>query len=96
MKYIAYFFWFLIIVIGITFASLNSHTVTFNYYIGISTIHLPVLLLIALILGVLLGVIAMLSVVIRAKHASRQLKQRIKDTEQEVNNLRNIPIKGGH
>lgn len=96
MKYVFFIFWILVIIIGITFASLNSHTVTINYYVNEATIHIPILLLITLVAGVLLGIIAMLPTLVRSKRGSRRLKHRIKQIEQEVNNLRAIPIKETH
>ena len=96
MRYIIYIFWIIIVLIGITFASLNSQKLAINYYVNTATVHLPVLLLIALVIGALLGVIAMLPSVVRSKGSNRRLKQRVKQIEQEVQNLRAIPIKDSH
>jgi lipopolysaccharide assembly protein A len=96
MKYLFFIFWIIVIILGVTFASLNSHTVDINYYVNSSSIHLPILLLITLVLGAILGCIAMLPTVIRGKHANHRLKHRVKQIEQEVNNLRTIPIKETH
>lgn len=96
MKYVFFIFWILVIIVGVTFASLNSHTVQINYYVNETVIHIPILLLITLVIGLMLGGVAMLPTVIRAKHSNRRLKQRIRQIEQEVNNLRAIPIKETH
>ena len=96
MRYVFFVFWVLVIIVGVTFASLNSHTVTINYYLNESVIHIPILLLITLVIGVVLGFIVMLPAFIRSKRSARRLKQRIKQVEQEVNNLRAIPIKETH
>ena len=96
MRYILYIFWFIVILIGVTFASLNSQNLTINYYVNTSTIHLPVLLLIALVVGAFLGVLAMLPSFIKSKHSSRRLKNKVKQIEQEVQNLRAIPLKDTH
>ena len=58
--------------------------------------QLPILLMITLIIGALLGIIAMAPILIKSKQANRRLKQRIKQIELEVNNLRAIPIKETH
>lgn len=96
MRYLTYIFWILIIIFGITFTSLNSHLVTINYYINSTQIYLPLLLLLGLAFGAVLGIAAVLPVFIKAKSANRKLKQRIKQVEQEVKNLRTIPIKDDH
>lgn len=83
----------LIVIIGVTFALLNDGQVTLNYYIG--TKQLPVSLLIILCLGVgaLVGIFVTLFPLFRLKRSNWQLKRRIKQVEQEVQNLRSIPIK---
>ena len=96
MRYVFFVFWALVILFGVTFASLNAHTVTINYYFNKSIIYLPVLLLITLVIGVVLGFVVTLPALIRSKRTARRLKQRIKQIEQEVNNLRAIPIKETH
>lgn len=96
MKYIFYIFWIIVIILGVTFSGLNSHSVNINYYVNETSLQLPLLLLIVLIIGAFLGCIAMLPALIRGKHANHQLKHKIKQVEQEVNNLRTIPIKEAH
>ena len=96
MRYITYIFWFIIILLGIVFAVINSHSVTINLYAGDIECYLPLLLIILLALGAILGVIALMPALLRAKARNRKLKQRIKQSEQEVKNLRAIPIKDEH
>lgn len=93
MKYVFLVFWSLIIIAGITFATLNSHPVVIRYYFNQASVPLPLLLALTLLLGFLFGAIAVLPFWLRAKRASRHMKQRIKAIEQELNNLRTIPIK---
>ena len=96
MRYVFYVFWIIIILLGITFASLNPQRITINYYIDTKSIHLPLILLATLLVGAILGIIAMLPSVFRNKNSSRRLRQRVKQIEQEVQNLRTIPIKDTH
>lgn len=70
MRYVIYIFWIIVILVGVTFASLNPQKLTLNYYVNTTTIHLPLLLLLVLVLGALLGVIAMLPSLIRAKSSN--------------------------
>lgn len=96
MRVLAGIFWLIIIVLAVVFSALNSHAVHFNYYLGSFNIYLPLLLLIVLVLGALLGIVAMLPKLIRAKAKHRRLKQQARHSAQEVENLRSIPIKDSH
>lgn len=96
MKYIFCSFWIVVVIIGITFSGLNSQTVAINYYLGETTLHLPILLLLTLVIGVVFGLIIALPSLLKKKNTARHLKQQIKQAEQEISNLRNIPIKETH
>lgn len=96
MRYVASVIWLIIILLAIIFAILNSHAVEINFYFKSFKIYLPLLLLIDLALGALLGMFALLPALLRAKNNNRKLRQRIKQTEQEIKNLRTIPIKDSH
>jgi len=96
MRYINLIFWIIIVLLGISFVVLNSRSVLVNYYIGEVNAYLPLLLLIEIIIGAIIGVLAMLPSVIRHKNALRKCRQKVKRLEQEVKNLRDIPIKDNH
>lgn len=93
MKYVFLIFGSLIIIFGVTFATLNAHDVTIHFYFNQTDLPLSLLLVITLVVGILLGLILMLSVFFRAKREVRRLKSRIRSIELEVNNLRTIPLK---
>ncbi len=67
MRFILYLIWIALIVLGASFAILNSHSVLVNYFIGQKNIYFPLLSLLLIFVGVLLGVIAMLPLVIKLK-----------------------------
>ncbi len=96
MRYVFYIFWILVILVGITFASLNPQRIILNYYLDTKSVHLPLMVLATLVIGAVLGIIAMLPSLIKSRSATRRMKHRIKQIEQEVQNLRNIPIKDSH
>ena len=93
MRYVFYVFWIFVILLGLTFTALNSQKITLNYYLDTQTIYLPLLILVVLLIGVMLGVIAMLPSLIKNKQAARRLKFQVRRIEREVQNLRKIPIK---
>lgn len=96
MRYVLYVFWIIVIVLGVTFSSLNPEKITLNYYVNTQVVHLPLVLLASLVIGAFLGVVAMLPTVIRNKAKARRLNHHVKQVEQEVQNLRTMPIKDRH
>ena len=96
MRYVAWLFWLLIVLVTTMFASINSHPVLVQYYFGHATVLLPFLLLTAMGVGVLLGWLVLAPVWLKMAGKNRMLQQKINTKEQEVNNLRNIPIKDAH
>lgn len=96
MRYLYILFWSVFVLIAIGFTALNSHPVLFDYYIGTSNLELPVLLFIVLLLGILLGIMVMLPLVLRAKFQARKDRRLVKQTSEEVENLRRMPIQENH
>lgn len=92
MRIISYFFLLIIILFGMTFAALNSESVTINYYFDQSALPLSLLLVIVFALGCLIGVVAGLLLLIKAKVHHYRLQQRLTLAEKEIENLRAIPI----
>lgn len=82
-----------ILVIGLAFHVKNDQLVNLNYYMG--SIELPVSLLVisSLLVGALLGILASLTFVAKLKRENARLARLVRVTEEEVNNLRAIPIK---
>lgn len=95
MRFISFLFIVLLAIIGITFACLNADIVTINYYVGTTELPLPLLLVLVLALGALLGLSVGLAMLIGSKREIYHLKQRLKVTEKEIENLRVIPVKDG-
>jgi len=85
-----------IVIIGITFAVLNSSSVSINYYFGSHTFSISLLLALTLGLGAFFGILLITPTLLRLKRGNHQLKRKIKRAEQEVDNLRSIPIKDTH
>jgi putative membrane protein len=87
----------LIMLFALVFSALNTAPVTIDYYLGKLEIpSLSIALAIALLFGVLLGIIASLGIVLRTRGELLKLRKEVKNTEKEVMNLRNMPIKDTH
>ncbi len=84
----------LIIVFGVSFALKNPDPVTIKYYFDIGwTGRMTTLLAIVFAVGAVLGVFLTSTWVLRSKRRLSHAKREVKKMEQEVNNLRALPIK---
>ena len=96
MRILSFLFLLIIILIGITFATLNSETVMVNYYIGQQRLPLSLLLVTVFGLGGLLGMLVGFWFVLNTKIKNYRLRQRLKLAEKEIENLRAIPLQNKH
>ncbi len=94
MRIFSYLILLAIMLIGLTFTSLNSTSVVFNYYLGSKTIALSLLLVFTFGFGIVLGLLIAMFSCIKIKRDNLRLKSRLKIAEKEIENLRSIPIKG--
>ena len=84
----------LVLLIGIAFAIQNRQVVELNYYFGLKwSGSLSLALLTAFTLGVVAGYLASLRRVVRMQRQLVQARKEIRQIEQEVINLRSLPIK---
>ena len=92
MRIISYFFLLVIILFGMTFATLNSESVTINYYLSQSTFPLSLILALVFAFGCLVGIVVGCWLLIKAKLLNYRLRQRLSLAEKEIENLRAIPL----
>ncbi|OGT37036.1 MAG: hypothetical protein A3F12_01195 [Gammaproteobacteria bacterium RIFCSPHIGHO2_12_FULL_38_14] len=92
MRIVSYFFLLIIVIFGMTFAALNSESVTINYYLAESSLPLSLLLVLVFAFGCLIGMMAGLWLLIRAKISNYRVNQRLALAEKEIENLRAIPL----
>jgi len=92
VRIISYFFLLIIVIFGMTFATLNSESVTINYYFGQSSLPLSLLLVLAFALGCFIGMVVGIWLLIKAKILNYRLRQRLNLAEKEIENLRAIPL----
>jgi len=95
MKRLAY--WIaatVIFVFGISFALKNEVDVAINYYMGLHwEAPLYLILLGAFIAGIAAGYLASLRMVLHMQRQMVQARKEVRQMEQEINNLRALPIK---
>lgn len=84
----------IIAVLGMSFYMLNDQVVSVDFYFGkLEEPRLPLVILGAFAIGVFIGFIATLSIVFSHKREIRRLKKIQKSNEEELTNLRNMPLK---
>ncbi len=95
MKRLLYFILFTVVLIaGLTFALKNSEPVEINYYFDLHwNGSLSVVLLVTLLLGSLAGFLGSLGLVLRMRHRLVRKQRELRKMEQEITNLRALPIK---
>jgi putative membrane protein len=92
VRIISYIIILLIIIFGVSFATLNSTLVTINYYFGQSELPISLLLVLAFVCGCVVGIVVGFWLLIKAKLINYRLRQRLILAEKEIENLRAIPL----
>lgn len=84
----------IVILIGVTFTTKNAQMVEFNYYFGIHwNAPLSFMLLTTFTIGIAFGMFASLAMLARMQRQLLQVRRESRQLEQEVNNLRALPIR---
>ncbi|MCG6966341.1 MAG: lipopolysaccharide assembly protein LapA domain-containing protein [Chromatiaceae bacterium] len=81
-------------VVGASFAIINDAPVTVDLYFITPELPLSLLLLLALGCGILLGGLAGMVYFMRVKKENADLKRKTRLVNEEVKNLRTMPVKG--
>ncbi len=82
-----------ILLLGLVFHVKNHQLVTLNYYVGEIQLSFSIVIVLAICVGVLLGILASIPIIIRKKKLNSRLKKEIKHREKEINNYRITPTK---
>ena len=86
----------LVSLLGLTFALMNAEMVKLDYYFGSLQAPLSLVVVIAIIIGAGLGVLAAMSIVVGQKRELAKLRKSARIAEEEVSNLRSLPLKDNH
>jgi len=86
----------LILLLVLLFTLLNAEPVSLNYYLGQVEQPLALILVVTFVAGALIGLLSSIVVILSSRHEVSKLRRHIKQTEQEVINLRSIPLKDKH
>jgi len=92
-RILGYLFLLVVLILTLTFTTINVHTVQVNYYIGTQEVPLAVILGATLIIGALLGALVMMKPIMKLKLDSSKLRRNIRSNEKEISILRTLPLK---
>lgn len=96
MKILSYIAFAIIAMVGVMFASLNPYSVKINYLFSSLTMPLSVLVVLVLGIGICIGLFICVVMYVRLKREIFMLKSRVKIAQQEVDNLRALPLHDVH
>ena len=82
-----------VVLIGLLFHLRNDHWVVIDYYLGTQEFPVSFIIVIALIIGVMLGVLVSLPLHFRLKRENARLLRQVSVSEKEIDALRVIPVK---
>lgn len=86
----------IVFTVGAAFSAINTNPVDINYYMGTLTVPLSLIMILSLIIGIILGAIAIFINSLRLRYENRRLNKKIAISDQEINSLRILPIKDLH
>ena len=79
--------------VGILFAQANSSLVMVDLYLGVFESGLASVLLGSAVIGLVLGILVGLTLSLKQRSQLRQNGRRLKELEQELDNLRALPVR---
>ena len=96
MRIVMILFYLLLIMVGVSFAALNASFVVVNFYFSTMKMPISVVMMMMLGIGIVVGFFIFSLRYWRLKSDCRRLRQQLKMTEQEIKNLRTMPVKDNY
>lgn len=86
----------LVALVGLGFALINAEMVSLNFYFDSIQAPLSLVMVVSLAVGAVMGVIASLWVIIGLKRDLAKMRKTIKVADEEIANLRSLPMRDNH
>jgi putative membrane protein len=83
----------LVVLLVMVFTVLNTASVEVDVYFYQTTVPVSVLIFVSLLVGAVLGVFVSLGLSFQHRVETRKLRKQLAQSEQELSNLRKIPMK---
>jgi len=78
----------ILVVLGLSFAVLNSQAVALNYYFGSRDIPLSMIVVVSLAAGAVTGVLVSLGTIVRLKQQAGSLQRRLRTAQRDADQAR--------
>ena len=95
-RFLLFIFFLALILLFFIFTLENLDLVSLNLVIDSYQVPLGLTMLVCFIFGALVGILFSVSLILKNKNKARVLAKKIAVAEQEVANLRQLPIKSSH
>lgn len=82
----------IVLLLGAGFSAINLTPVDINYYLGVLSLPLSMVVIVAIILGTLLGALALSTSILRLKYENRRIRKKVTLSEKEIDSVRILPI----
>ena len=87
---------FLIFVVALAFAVINADAVKIDYYVGSIEMPLSVIVVVTFALGAIVGLLVSLGRMLGLKRELNRVRRAERISQQELTNLRSLPIRQDH
>jgi len=94
-KIVSFVFMFFVLVLGLSFFTLNDHSVELNYYFGSAEFSLPIVLIVAVALGAVLGLTGSMRPIMKLRKEISKLKRSNQSIAREANHAK-AALKDSH
>ena len=95
-RFLLFIFFLALILLFFIFTLENLDLVSLNLVVGSYQVPLGLTMLVCFIFGALVGILFSVSLILKNKNKARVLAKKVAIAEQEVANLRQLPIKSSH
>ncbi|MGW8311329.1 MAG: LapA family protein [Thiogranum sp.] len=92
-RLIGFLFLVALVVIGLSFAVLNSQPVSLNYYLGYRDIPLSMIVVLSLATGAVIGALVSLGMILKLRAQLAQLRRKLRQAAKDADQLRVLPVK---
>lgn len=83
----------IVVALGLSFAMLNADSAELNFYFGRLSMPLSLWMVVAILIGAVLGVLSTVGLFFRQRRELARLRRQVADAEQELSELRKLPIR---
>ena len=92
LRLLGVLFFFVVLLLGVSFSSLNSDPVPVNYYLGTLEAPLSVVAVSAFTLGVVCAFIVSAAALMSQRFRINRLQRDVRMRDKEIANMRDLPV----